>query len=63
MVEADAEQSAYLTDGHGLYRIVRVLKERGEVLLEDCSCPETACLTYHVRDLVADGFVVVRSVA
>lgn len=54
------EAARYLTDGTGLYWIVRVDSEKCTVLLEDCGSPDMPLVEHRVRDLATEGFAVVR---
>lgn len=60
---AQVTESAYLTDGTRLYRVLRTWMPNGQVLLEDAGDPSLPALVRNVRELVADGMTVVRPVA
>lgn len=60
-VAAEFVTARYLTDGSGLYWIVRVDEDRLTVLLEDCSCPAAGLTEHKVGALAADGYRVVTA--
>jgi hypothetical protein len=50
--------SAYLTDGVGLFRIDRA--ERNELLLEDCMHPDLPLVTVTAKELREEGWKAVK---